>query len=478
MAAQNDNWLGHNVADRFHILKPLKEGGMAYLYLAQDLQNQTTVVLKTPKPALMAEAEFLSRFAREVKALTTLIHPNIVPILDSGEYEGLPFFVLKYLPNGTVRDRQPVDEHGVHQAVSFETLITWLGPVADALDYLHKKNLIHRDIKPDNILFDEHDTPYLCDFGIMKLAAEATVGSAFSTQLTQSGMVIGTPQYMAPELIAPDLVKGRRPDGRVDQYALGVTLFELIAGEPPIADTNPAQVLVKVLQRKFRALGDLVRGLSPELTQAVTRALAIDPNKRFPSCRDFANAVMKAPEMRPARPVYPQAIPVLEALPAAPKKSAAPPTPRPQSAPPLPTAKKQPALVRLRCPSCLAEYELPRSFIGQPIACSSCKRVFTLKLKAKPGAAPTASSQAQVDTTTTPSNKDTTRKPASPPPDDDVPTLQLARTDDEFVDIDVVQPPRKLRMEDIVDEIDEVEPAEDYPRRRLRDDDDRPRRNR
>jgi serine/threonine protein kinase len=298
MAVQNDNWLGQNVAGRFHILKPLKEGGMAYLYLAQELRSRTTVVLKTPKLSLAADKEFLRRFTREIKVLRALKHPNIVPILDSGEHQGLPFFVLKYLPNGTLRDRLPVDENGRRQPVWFDQLVTWLGPIADALDYIHGKNLLHRDVKPDNILFDADDTPRLIDFGILKMAADAPTGSEFATQYTQGGMSVGTPQYMAPELIAPDLMKGRRVNGRSDQYSLGITLYELIAGQPPIADTNPAQVLVKLMQRKYKPLGEVVRGLSPELTHAVAKATATDPNKRFLSCRDFANAVMKATELQ------------------------------------------------------------------------------------------------------------------------------------------------------------------------------------
>src|SRR6202043_1042880 len=112
------------------------------------------------------------RFAREIRALTNLKHPHIVPILDSGEHQGLPFFVLQYMLKGTLRNRQPVDAAGKSLPVALDSLVLWLGPIAAALDYLHGQNFIHRDVKPDNILFDADDVPYLCDFGILKARSE------------------------------------------------------------------------------------------------------------------------------------------------------------------------------------------------------------------------------------------------------------------------------------------------------------------
>ncbi len=306
MTLQTNPWIGQLVSGRYRIRSVLTtEGGMADVYLADDQQTRQTVVVKTPKPALLNE-EFLGRFDREMRALTILKHPNIVPIIDSGEHQGMPFFVLKYLPNGTVRSRMLVDANGKPQPVPMDRLVSWLGPVADALDYLHAKNFLHRDIKPGNILFDTDDTPYLCDFGILKMAAGAPNSAGFGTQYTQAGLIIGTPQYMAPELIAPDMLKGQQPDGRADQFSLGVTLYELLAGRLPVPDANPATVFTKLLKKNYPPLEQLLQGLPPALTKAVARATATDRNQRFASCRAFAQAVLAS---MPGQPRLPDALP-------------------------------------------------------------------------------------------------------------------------------------------------------------------------
>ena len=282
MTTDTVSWVGLALAGgRYVVTAKLGEGGMGFVYKARDKNLATDVVVKVPRRSMLEDPEAVKRFAREVRSLVQLAHPRIVKVLDVGEYDGLPFAVMQYLPGGSLQDRQ--------QQLSAGNLASWLPGVAEALDFLHGQGYVHRDVKPGNILFDAHGNVYLGDFGIAKaLAAGAAKRTA---QLTGTGMVLGTPEYMAPELIM-----GFKYDGRVDQYALAATVYEVLSGKPPFQGKTPAAILVLHTTRLPTALHERVPSLPATAAAVVQRGLAKKPTERFPTCGHFAGELLQSLE--------------------------------------------------------------------------------------------------------------------------------------------------------------------------------------
>jgi|GEM_PF-1844401 len=278
MARVRLNWEGETVADRYRITNRLGEGGMGTVYRATDLQSGKTVALKTPRIALLEDPAFFKRFQREMQALLQLRHPYIVPVLDVGEHKRIPFFVMPYLSGGNLRQR-----FKEKLARGPDDLFPWLAQIAAALDYLHAQNVVHRDVKPDNVLFDEQGVAYLTDLGAVKVQEGSSVDAR--TKLTATGTALGTPPYMAPELIL-----GRPYDGRADQYALAVIVYEAFTGQHPY-DASSLGALIQSLQGPEAERLDSRCGAPTGVAEAVARGLARDPNQRFPSCTEFAKAV-------------------------------------------------------------------------------------------------------------------------------------------------------------------------------------------
>ena len=164
---------------------------MGSVYKANDLKLNSEVVIKTPHAALIKDAEFAARFRREIRSLVQLSHAHIVKVMDVGVHDGLPFAVMQYLPGGSLEDRQrPCDP---------TEILEWLNDIADALDFMHQRGLIHRDVKPANILLDESGRAYLGDFGIAKVVAADDESN--QKGLTGTGTMIGTGEFMAPEML-------------------------------------------------------------------------------------------------------------------------------------------------------------------------------------------------------------------------------------------------------------------------------------
>jgi serine/threonine-protein kinase len=345
------SWVGRELAGgRYRVTAQLGEGGMGFVYRARDANLDADVVIKVPRASLLADPEFVSRFGREVRALVRLSHPHVVKITDVGQEDGVPFAVMQFLPGGSLEQRQQ-GPTGRRVALAPHTLAGWLEPVAEALDYIHEQGYVHRDVKPANILFDDHGNAYLGDFGVAKAVAARTL-AGHSASLTGTGMVLGTPCYMAPEMML-----GHGYDGRIDQYALAVTTYELLGGRLPFDGPTPGAILLKQTTEPPPPLRQLVPALPEALSAAVQRALAKDPAQRFADCLAFARAVLRA-------------------VPKAPTAS------RPAPRPGAPGAD---APGKVSCPHCGTSYTLPARAQGKRLRCPQCQQVFQPP-RATPGA--------------------------------------------------------------------------------------------
>jgi serine/threonine protein kinase/WD40 repeat protein len=286
MTTETADWVGLTLDGRYTVTARLGEGGMGFVYRAQDARLDCDVVVKVPRAAMLEDAGFRQRFRDEVGALVKLAHPHVVKVSDFGQHEGVPFAVMQFLPGGSLEDRRPKDAAGHFRAISSKALHEWLLPVAEALDFIHKQGYVHRDVKPPNILFDAYKNAYISDFGVAKAVAGNKPAGA---GITGTGMVLGTPTYMAPELVL-----GATFDGKIDQYALAVTVFELLAGKPPFDEPTPMATLVKRTIEEPPALAEARPGTGTNLSEAVAKALNKDPAQRYADCATFAKAVLAA----------------------------------------------------------------------------------------------------------------------------------------------------------------------------------------
>ncbi|MFM8890177.1 MAG: serine/threonine protein kinase, partial [Planctomycetia bacterium] len=211
------------IGGRYRLIALLGVGGMGETYRAWDTVAGIPVVVKMPKRDRLNDEEVIARFRREIEAMRSLEHEAIVPIIDFGEQDGRPFVAMRFLPGGSLGDYRRRDEAGTLVKNPPGMLHFWLPGVAKALDHIHGWGVLHRDVKPTNIFLDGACHPFLGDFGIAKVVEDAA-GPAKEQTLTATGTTVGTPEYMAPEMFRP---KGK-PDGRIDQYSLAVTVYEML----------------------------------------------------------------------------------------------------------------------------------------------------------------------------------------------------------------------------------------------------------
>lgn len=262
---------------QYEIQSVLGHGGMSTVYRAYQPGVNRMVAIKILPHELLKDASFLERFKQEARIIAQLEHFHIVPLYDVGEWEGIPYMVMRYMPGGSLADMLP-------RAVRVPPveMLSVVQQVASGLDYAHRHDVIHRDLKPSNILFDEQGNAYLSDFGLshVEKATTAITGSSFA----------GTPEYMAPELG----VSESTITAAVDIYALGVILFQALTGQTPFQSDSP----VKLLQMHINDPVPAPRNLNPELTPAIEavilRALAKDPAARFRNATDLSVAFTNA----------------------------------------------------------------------------------------------------------------------------------------------------------------------------------------
>ena len=245
------------LANRYKIESHLGEGGMANVYLAQDVKHDRKVAVKVLRPELAAVLG-AERFVQEIKTTANLQHPHILPLFDSGEADGFLYYVMPFIDGETLRDKLNRETQlGIDEAVGITTAI------ADALDYAHRNNVIHRDIKPENILL--HDgRPMVADFGIA-LALSAAAGG----RMTETGMSLGTPHYMSPEQATAE----KDITHRSDIYSLGTVLYEMLTGEPPHMGTSAQAIIMKIVTEPADPVTKLRKSVPPNVTAAVAKSL-------------------------------------------------------------------------------------------------------------------------------------------------------------------------------------------------------------
>jgi len=263
------------IADRYHVEREIGSGGMATVYLAQDLKHSRQVAVKVLNPDL-AQSLGAERFLLEIETVANLTHPHILPLHDSGDADGFLFFVMPYVKGDTLRTR--LAKEGI---LPVEDAVRVTREIASALTYAHEEGVIHRDVKPANIML-EAGHAVLADFGVAHAVAKAE-----DERITKTGTSLGTPTYISPEQVTGE----KDLDGRSDQYALACVLFEMLAGHPPFEGLTAKSLLHQHLAVDPPRIDEVRTEAPPQVTAALQRALSKEPSDRFETPNQFAEAV-------------------------------------------------------------------------------------------------------------------------------------------------------------------------------------------
>jgi Protein kinase domain len=265
----------------YRLEERIGQGGMAVVFRARDEQLGRLVALKILAPTLAGDAEFRRRFTSESRAAAAIDDPHIVPVFAAGEADGVLFIAMRYVAGGDAQSL--LNREG---PLPPDRVAAIISPVASALDAAHRAGLVHRDVKPSNMLMDvlpgRPDHVYLSDFGLSKAVAS-------TSGVTRAGTVLGTLDYISPEQIA-----GKPVDGRADQYALACSAFQLLAGAPPFRRDEPTAAMYAHLSESPPQLASRRPGLPPEVDGVLSKALAKAPGDRYGSCAQFADALRDA----------------------------------------------------------------------------------------------------------------------------------------------------------------------------------------
>jgi serine/threonine-protein kinase len=272
------------LAGRYDVDREIGRGGMAAVFLARDLQLPRRVAIKVMLPELAYSTVMPQRFVAEARTAAMLDHPNIVPVFHTGEQDGLRYFAMRYVDGGTLE--QLLRAHG---ALPVDLACHLLSEIAAALAYAHALGVVHRDVKPSNVMIDRRwKRPIVTDFGIARVAD--------GQRLTSTGLAIGTPEYMSPEQYSNDHLTGAS-----DQYALGAVAYQLLGGRPPFTGTQ-AEVLVAHLREPAASLRSVRPDVPVALEALIARMLAKDPAARWPSLAELATRFSEQVGAPPAPP--------------------------------------------------------------------------------------------------------------------------------------------------------------------------------
>ena len=267
--------LNATLGGRYRVERELGAGGMATVYLARDLKHDRDVAIKVLRPELGAVLG-ADRFLAEIKVTANLRHPNLLPLFDSGEADGLLFYVMPYIEGPTLRARLKAEPQ-----LPVDEVTRIVGLLAGALDYAHAAGVVHRDLKPENILL-QAGQPVIADFGIALAVAEAG-----GDRITQTGLSLGTPLYMSPEQASGE----RAVDARSDQYALGAIAYEMLTGEPPHTGATARVIIARLMTEGARPVRSARPGVPVGVDAAVLRALSKSPADRYSSCGALVRAM-------------------------------------------------------------------------------------------------------------------------------------------------------------------------------------------
>ena len=254
---------------QFEIVEYLGQGGMATIYKAHQTNLDRFVALKVIHPVLKDDQAFLNRLKREASIIAKLNHPNIVTVYDYSEFDGIPFLVLRFIDGKTLKAVLQQQKLGTTQ------ILRIIRPVADALSYAHSRGVLHRDVKPSNILIDNEGHVYLTDFGLARIA--------HSSESTSShDMMIGSPHYLSPEQ-----AKSEPVDARTDIYSLGIVLFEMFTGKVPFSAETPYGTILAQINQAPPAPRTINPKVPAAVEQVIQKALAKDPKDRYASIREM-----------------------------------------------------------------------------------------------------------------------------------------------------------------------------------------------